>query len=172
MASVSKAAAKFAGTTKGGAKALAGCPGIFGHLAAEHAELANLMKRVADAAPDSNIRNELFPEIRKNLLAHAHAEEEQFYPILFSFAELESLVSQCADEHQRVEECLIDLESADNTAWAGLFDQLMRAVEAHVEREENELFPKARELLSREQAEELDECYSHAEERQKAEFYA
>lgn len=173
MARMTKAASKVAAKTKSAAKALQGYPGIFRHLAAEHAELSILMKRVVNSPDDTNVREELFPEIRKNLLAHAHAEEEQFYPILFSFPELEPIVSQCAEEHQAVEECLIELEATDKRepAWIQTFEEMVKAIEVHVEREEKDLFPKAAELLTKDQAEDMDEGYSHAEEREKAQLH-
>lgn len=169
MATGSKAASKAAGTAKGIAKALEGYPGIFHHLAGEHAEVSALMKRVASSSEDSSVREELFPEIRKNLLAHAHAEEEEFYSALRNYPEVEPIVSRCLDEHHKVEEYLGELESGNKATktWGELFGRMMRAVETHVEREEKELFPKARELLTEDRAREMEERYQNAEEREK-----
>src|SRR5262245_32089706 len=102
MAMGTKAAAKVAGKLKGAAKALAGYPKIFHHLAAEHAELAILMQRVSSSADDSSVCEEIFPEICANLLAHAHAEEKEFYPALRRFSELQDLISNCLEDHKRI----------------------------------------------------------------------
>ncbi|MFW6094224.1 MAG: hemerythrin domain-containing protein [Pseudomonadota bacterium] len=169
MATGSKTTSKTAGAVKGAAKALAGYPGIFHHLAGEHAEVSALMQRVAASSPDSNVRDELFPEIRRNLLAHAHGEEEEFYPRLREHTEIEPLVRQCLQEHEQVEHFLeqLDAEEKSTDTWQGRFREMMQAVESHVEREENELFPKAKELMSGQDAREMEERYESVEAREK-----
>jgi hemerythrin superfamily protein len=161
---------KAAGAAKGAAKALAGYPGIFHHLAGEHAEVSTLMKRVANASSGSSDREELFAEIRKNLLAHARGEEQEFYPELRKFPEIEPLVSECLREHKRIEEYLDQLHGADKSsdAWQRRFEDMMAAVETHVEREEKELFPKARDLLDRQVAKDMEKRYEKVEEREKS----
>lgn len=170
MASVTKAAAKVAGKTKGAAEALAGYPKIFHHLAAEHTEVSVLMKRIANSAQDSNARQDIFPELCKNLLAHAHAEEEEFYPVLTRLPELEQLVSQCIEDHRHIDGYLQELHSSNmaTKTWTTIFERLMKAVESHVEREENDLFPKASDLLSNQQASEMYRLFENVEEREKA----
>jgi len=169
MATMSKAAAKVAGKAKGAAKALAGYPKIFNHLAAEHAELATLMKRVSASADDSSVREELFPDICKNLLAHAHAEEKEFYPVLEEFPELKSLVDLCFEDHDHIEDCLDELDAVpmDTTTWMERFERLVNAVTRHVEREENELFPVASELVSRQQSDEMYDSFESFETNEK-----
>lgn len=169
MATGSKAASKVAGKAKGATKALAGYPGIFHHLAEEHGEVSALMARVVSSADDSEVREELFPRIRKSLLAHARAEEQEFYPVLQEFPELGELVTECIDEHHKVERYLEQLASGnkETKTWREVFETLQNAVTTHVEREEEELFPKARDCLSAEQATEMQERYERAEEREK-----
>jgi hemerythrin superfamily protein len=170
MASGTKMAATVAGKTKRAAKAMAGYAAIFNHLAEEHAQVSILMKRLANSSDGSDIREELFPEIRKNLLAHACAEEEEFYPPLREHPELSELVAQSLKEHQQTKQYLEQLHAGnkDTKTWAELFRRMMRAVESHVELEENELFPKANELMSEERTDQIESRYEDAEERQKA----
>lgn len=168
MASFTKAAAKVAGKAKGAAKAIAGYPKIFHHLAAEHAEVTTLMTRVA-GSDSPELRDQLFPDIYKNLLAHAHAEEKELYPVLSRFPELKSMVSQCLEEHQTIEGYLEELQarSTADASWPSLFERLVSAVQQHVEREENQLFPEASELMSREQGDGMYQSYESTEEREK-----
>lgn len=170
MAAGSKMGSKAAGAAKGAAKALAGYPGIFHHLAGEHAEVATLMQRVSASSADSDERPELFAEIRKNLLAHAKGEEQEFYPQLRKHAEIEPLVGECLREHTRIEEYLDQLNTADKTsnAWTQRFEEMMQAVEAHVDREENQLFPKAKDLLDKQVAKDMESRYETVEEQEKA----
>jgi hemerythrin superfamily protein len=169
MAIVTKASSKVAGMVKGAGAALEGYPGIFHHLVGEHAEVATLMERIADSSGDSSVRDELFPEIRTSLLAHARGEEEEFYPQLREYAELEPLVAQSLDEHAQIEVLLEDLHGGDKStdAWMMRFEELQQQVEAHVAFEENELFPLANEVLSNDAADEMLSRYETVEEREK-----
>ena len=170
MANVAKTSAEIVGKTKGAAKMLSGYPGIFHHLAAEHAEAATLMARVKDASPD--VREELFPEIRKSLLAHASAEEEEFYPKLDSYTDLKGLVAICREQHEVIKGYIDELHTMERASdvWYAEFEDLMHAVEVHVRLEEDELFPKAKELMHKEQAEEMLKRYEHVEQRLKAQY--
>lgn len=169
MASGSKFTSKVAGTGKEAIKALEGYSGIFHHLAGEHAEVSTLMKKVAGTA-DIQERDKLFPEIRRNLLAHAQGEEEEFYPILSEYPALQSSVARCLAEHKEIEKQLESLNAGDKSgkAWGDRFEQLMRAVEGHVEYEEQELFPKANDLVEGQRAREMEQRYEKVEEREKA----
>jgi len=167
---ITKPAAAASNRVKGAAKALAGYPGIFHHLAGEHAELETMMKRVAGTSNDSDVRTQLFPRIRENLLAHARAEEAEIYPQLREFPELEVLVAQCRDEHRTIESYLTKLENTDirSGTWLARFDELMQAVQSHAEVEESELFPWARALLEGDEAREMLDGYERVEEREKS----
>lgn len=169
MASGSKFTSQVAGAGKGAVKALEGYAGIFHHLAGEHAEVATLMKKVAGTM-DVQEREKLFPEIRRNLLAHAQGEEEEFYPILREYPELQASVERCLAEHKQVEQLLEQLNVGDKSTkeWGTLFEQLKSAVEGHVEHEENELFPTANDLVESKRAKDMEERYEKVEEREKA----
>ena len=172
MAIGTKAAAKVAGAAKGAAKALAGYSSIFHHLANEHAQVSTMMTRIAQSSEGSSDREEVFDEMCPALLAHAHAEEKEFYPVLRRFPELQQLVTQSLEEHKQIESYLEQLESSNKGTkiWLDLFERLMLAVEAHVDLEENQLFPKANELLSSDQAKQVYERYEHVEEEEKTEL--
>jgi hemerythrin superfamily protein len=169
MASGTKITSGLAGAGKSAVKALQGYPGIFHHLAGEHAEVAALMKRVAGTT-DSETREELFPEIRRNLLAHAKGEEAEFYPPLRSFPDLEANVARALDEHQEIEQMLESLNVGDKSTgdWSKRFEQMMAAVEKHVDHEENDLFPKANDLIESKQAKEMESRFEEVEKREKA----
>ncbi|HYD49417.1 MAG TPA: hemerythrin domain-containing protein [Terriglobales bacterium] len=169
MASVTEGIAKVFGKAKGAAKALEGYPKIFHHLAAEHAEVSTLMTRVA-SSDDSAVRDELFPAICKHLLAHAHAEEKEFYPALNRLPQLAAMVGECLAEHKTIEAHIDRLKvlSTADPGWAAQFERLVAAVQQHVEREEQQLFPRASESISDEQGDELYHSYEDQEEREKA----
>ncbi len=164
-----KAAAKAAGALKGATKALAGYSSIFHHLAGEHAEVSTMMQRIASSSNDSSAREEVFAELRAALLAHAHGEEKEFYPVLARFPELTEQVSQCVEEHKKVEAKLKELhaENKRTKTWLQRFEVLQHAVQAHVEREENQLFPAANDLLTSNRAQQVYDRYERVEKREK-----
>jgi hemerythrin superfamily protein len=112
---------------------------------------------VAGSAEGSSTREQLFSEIRKSLLAHARGEEEEFYPNLRQFPELEPLVARSLEEHKEFATYLEELSTGDKATegWRQRFEQMMRAVDSHVDLEEKQLFPRAKDLISTQQAEDM-----------------
>jgi len=165
----SRAMAKVRAKTKEALTSLSGYPGIFSHLAGEHAEVASLMKQVSSSG-ESEVADELFPEIRKKLLAHAKAEEKEFYAPLRNAPPTKALVAKALEQHKQIEEYVEQLHtgSTSTKAWMTTFEKFMHAVEGHVAMEEHELFPAAKDVLSNQQAKDMERRYSEAEAQQTA----
>jgi hemerythrin superfamily protein len=160
----SKAAAKAMGKAKAAGKLLKGETGILRHLAAEHGEVAGLMKRVA-GSDDVDLRADLFPDIYRKLLSHAQAEEAEFYPMLRGIG-LTDLVDRSLEQHREVEQLLEQLHDDDESSpeWSTLFARMKEAVERHVALEENEIFPVAADKLGGEELKEMLGRYERAQE--------
>jgi len=125
------------------------------------------MKRVAHGRDgDLNLRRELFGKIRKELLSHAVAEEQVFYSTLRSYDRTRALVGQSGSDHEEVKQMLERLASMDisDSSWLPAFEVMMHSVEAHVEREEHELFPLAKDVLSKDQISDLESSFVSAKE--------
>jgi len=163
----SEIASKVAGKAKGIKAAIEGYRGIFRHLQEEHAEVSALMKRVA-AGEEPDVRVKLFPKIHSELMSHAKAEEEEFYPVLEKHAELRELIVQSEEEHEEIEQLLGELTTCDpgEDAWGDLFEELMTSVEEHVELEEKELFVRAQEIIDDDQSRKMLERYELAKKAQ------
>lgn len=166
----SKIAGQAAGKAKSMGKAMKGYSGIFRQLAEEHGEVSTLIQRVRVADETSPARRELFPEIRKELLSHARAEEQEFYGPLRRRTEMQKIVQHSITEHEEVERLLEDLQSTDMATpdWTKLFHRIADAVQEHVKEEEQELFPQARDVMEDGEAERMKESYLKAKEREKA----
>ena len=166
----SKAAAEVAGKTKAAGKAMKGEVGVLKHLAGEHGKAASLMQRIAKSSEDSDARQKGFDELKIELLAHAKAEEKVFYPALKKHPELSDLVAKSLDQHQKVEQKLEKLSSGNRSTktWHQEFERMKNAVEQHVELEEKQIFPLAKDLFTKDQLEELEERYEAQEEQIKA----
>ncbi len=161
----SKFGASAAGKAKAVGKILKGETGILRHLADEHGEVSVLMKRVAETS-DARVREELFAEVYRNLMAHAKAEEQTFYPVLRRQPSLSPLVDKSLEEHRQVETWLDELKDADQSTatWKTEFERMMHAVEEHVRLEEEEIFPQAKDLLDAGERKDMLDRFEKAEQ--------
>lgn len=152
---------KLAGAARGLAKRLEGYKGIFRRLAEDHGEVSLLIQRVRHSPEDADARRELFPRIRRELVAHARAEEQEFYTPLRRFLETRAILDRSTDDHRRLEALLEQLAVADSStpAWTESFAILARIVEDHVEEEEHRLFPLACDLVSDAEAVRMEERF-------------
>jgi hemerythrin superfamily protein len=162
MPQITEKTASAVGRLRGAAKEVVqGYGGIFRALVEEHGEVSTMMKRVAHSSRDAGVRAELFPKIRKELLSHAEAEERVFYAPLREFDQMRSMIRHAQEEHEQVKSMLEELNDGEyaDPAWMDAFKVLMKNVQAHVAEEENEIFPKAKDLLSKERVEQMEEQF-------------
>lgn len=91
-----------------------------------------------------------FPEFRREFIHHVNVEEAILYPNLLKIPELESVVRLAWEEHSLCMQLIQEMDSTDvgSAAWKTKFTILKKLVLDHLEEEEDELFPKIRELAS------------------------
>lgn len=160
MHTLTELASKAVGMAKAASATLAGYRGIFRTLKREHGEVSVLMMRIATDR-DGSARAEMFPIIARELLAHAQAEDAEFYTVLADHESTRAMVMQLEADHERIEMLLGELAAIpmSSSGWLIRFRELQRAVQEHVDQEENQVFPRARHILSTELAEEIDHRY-------------
>jgi iron-sulfur cluster repair protein YtfE (RIC family) len=102
-------------------------------------------------------REELFAQLKQELDIHARIEETIFYPAIKEAKETKDITLEAYEEHNVVKQLLAELDelSKDDETWGAKLKVLKENVEHHVEEEEEEMFPSAREVLSPEQIEDL-----------------
>ena len=129
----------------------------FSLLKADHENVAALFEQLESASGKQKL--EVFNQIRTELELHAHIEEKVFYPALEEPEETHDITLEAYEEHAQVKKLLRELSRArtPNDEWEAKAKVLQENVEHHVEEEENELFPKAQEVLSEEELAELGE---------------
>ncbi|MFW7378748.1 MAG: hemerythrin domain-containing protein [Oligoflexus sp.] len=140
---------------------------IFGHLEMEHESVAALFEEIfATDSEDVQLRLDLYEELQEKLLTHSRGEERTFYIRLQNEPELSDLVQEALKEHKEMEELLDALVEIDNTSpsWMETMNQLHSVVEAHVEKEEDEIFPRARRVLGEHEAAQLSQDMGTIEE--------
>ena len=122
----------------------------------DHQKVKGLFQEVAQA-DDRNKWKELFNKIDTELEIHAHIEETIFYPALEQHDELRDMVAEAIEEHQEIKALLEDIEGigAESDEFESQLHGLMESVEEHVTEEEEEIFPKIREIFDEGQLEQL-----------------
>jgi hemerythrin superfamily protein len=160
MSKPTELAGKLAGQMKGIAKRLEGYKGVFRRLAEEHTEVSVLLRRVRTTKV-AEVRRELFPKIRREVLSHARAEEQEFYLPFERFNDTRMLVEQARTAHRRIEVLIDQLTVGDpaQPAWVETFDVLCQAIVDHVQEEEEDLFPRARQLIGDREMAAMEERY-------------
>jgi hemerythrin superfamily protein len=101
----------------------------------------------------SDDRERLFLELDRELSLHAEIEEKIFYPATKEAEPTRDLVLESIEEHKQIKMVLADLEQTDKTTeeWGAALKVLKEDVMHHVGEEEDELFPKVRKVLSKDQ---------------------
>ena len=124
----------------------------------DHQKVKGLFQDVRKGS-DRGKQKELFNKIDAELHIHTHIEETVFYPAIEEQEELKDMVAEALEEHQEAKMLLEELEElgADNHDFGSKLQQLMEAVEHHVEEEEGEMFPKIRQVFDEDELEQLGE---------------
>ncbi|MFV3333021.1 hemerythrin domain-containing protein [Pseudomonas sp. NY15437] len=97
-------------------------------------------------------RTELLRRIELELTQHTSIEEEIFYPALKQAGEKDDaqMYYEAKEEHRTVDALVLpDLKKTkpDSVEFAGRVKVLKELLEHHIEEEEQEMFPRAEELL-------------------------
>jgi hemerythrin superfamily protein len=102
-------------------------------------------------------REQLFADLRKGLEAHNVVEENIFYPEIERLSATRELAGDAFDEHAEIEAILQEIAElpTDKDEWSEQIAELKVVVEEHVRKEENRIFPAARNLFDEARAEEL-----------------
>ncbi len=131
---------------------------IFDLLIADHRAVAGVFEQLkaeleADE-PDQGTCVELLGKIDALLTPHARAEEELVYPAFTAGEEAKDSVTEGYEEHALVHQLCGQLkERAEvDDVWCAKAKVLMDLVEHHVREEENEMIPKARKSLQRDES--------------------
>ena len=116
----------------------------------DHDEVKKILGKLEDTTERAvKTRTELFGTFRTKMQAHEAIEEEIFYPALKQHAETKDITLEGYEEHHVVDLVMDELEGVpvDEETWAAKFTVMKENIEHHIEEEEGEMFPKAREVI-------------------------
>jgi iron-sulfur cluster repair protein YtfE (RIC family) len=137
----------------------------------DHEKVAGLFEQLEPTTERAvKTREDLFTKLKQELDVHAHIEETIFYPVLKQEAETRDITLEGLEEHHVIKLLLKELAGmqVDSEQWTAKLKVLQENVEHHVEEEESEMFKGAREVLSREQLEQLGARMAAEKKEQKA----
>lgn len=121
----------------------------------DHQKVSTLFQEIESASGDGKLA--IFRQLKQELDVHAHIEETIFYPALEGEKETREITLEAYEEHRVVKDLLsqLDAASAADEDWEARLTVLKENVEHHVDEEEGELFDKANDVLTGEQADDL-----------------
>ncbi len=129
---------------------------IFQDLKADHDRHREMLSTLGDTT-DGDKRATLFEELRKELQAHAAAEEESLYATMLGHPDLRDEARHSVSEHKEVDDFLGELVKLDpaSAEWTETFEKMRHRYLHHIDEEEEDMFPEAAETLSAEAEERL-----------------
>jgi hemerythrin-like domain-containing protein len=138
----------------------------FNLLKTDHRKVEDLFSELESASGQAKMR--VFEQIKTELELHTHIEETIFYPALEEPKQTRELTLEAYEEHDVVKKLLQELSRAKSPTdeWEAQAKVLQENVEHHVEEEENELFKKAKAVLSQDEIETLGEQMESEKQRQ------
>jgi hemerythrin superfamily protein len=131
---------------------------VLDELMTDHREVEAIFGRIEAMTGGGKELRDLVDEVTIELVRHSVAEEQHLYPAVREHIEDgDRLADKEIADHGRVEKLLKQLErtDADDPRMSPLLQQLMDEVSAHVQDEEDNLFPMLRQACSPEALDEL-----------------
>jgi hemerythrin-like domain-containing protein len=132
-------------------------------LKADHEKVRDLLTQLTETTSRAEKkRTELLEKIRLELEVHTTIEEEIFYPAFREAGKKdeEEMYFEAVEEHRAAGELVLPdvlKTEVSSDQFAGRAKVLKELVEHHASEEEEEMFPKARKLLGKEQLQQLGE---------------
>lgn len=133
---------------------------IYEELKKDHEALKKVLHQLADAESHDE-RQELVTKVRDLMVPHSRAEEAVFYNVLRQMDEVKDKVSHGYQEHVAAETLLraLQVTEAVHVNWKAGVEKLIVDIEHHIEEEEGEIFPAAKEVLTNEEAQQIGKAF-------------
>ncbi len=117
---------------------------------------------------DPKQRVKIVNELKRLLTTHSDAEEDIFYPACEKHPDLKQRIDESREEHRQFRSLIkeIDTDSIEDAQTRAKLMVLMEDVHHHVREEENNLFPRVRRVMSRNQLSKLGSQIRNYERRE------
>lgn len=119
---------------------------IYDILKIEHRDVKKLFKQIVD---EERFQESVYNQIKMALQLHMAGEEKLLYPRLENNAESRTITLESYEEHDLGKKIINDIDNTtDMDAKFAKLKVLSEAIDMHVKEEEDELFKKAKRVLS------------------------
>jgi hemerythrin superfamily protein len=135
---------------------------IYDALSKDHRHFESLLDRlVAASKADNDAWKPILDELRRGVIAHAHAEEAVFYNVLREADQSKMLVMHSYTEHAMAETEIRTLSAAKafDANWTSLAEKISKDLRHHIAEEESKVFAAARQILSAADAEQIGAAF-------------
>lgn len=143
---------------------------IFDELKNDHTTQRTLMRLMLKTKEGTKGRKELFERFRRAIEAHAAAEDRVLYAPLLADAVGRRHAAHSIGEHEELRDMLESLAQTDpdSPEWIKRAEVLVTSNKHHMKEEEEDIFPIAREALSRATVNEMSKEFPEVRLEEKA----
>ncbi|MDB4972723.1 MAG: Hemerythrin cation binding domain protein [Myxococcaceae bacterium] len=135
---------------------------IYDALSKDHRLFESQLDRlIAASRAGDNQWKETLDELRRGVIAHAHAEEAVFYNALRESDQAKGRVLHSYAEHTMAEGEIRTLGAAKmiDVNWTSLIEKLSKDLRHHIKEEETRVYAAAREVFSEEEAQQIGAAF-------------
>jgi len=135
---------------------------IFEHIKKEHQEVDQMLQKLSKGESGAT---ETFNKLKTAVTAHIQAEEESLYPAM---RESDSrMVEEAIREHKQASDVVdkIDRGAKSGDTFMQDIDNLTNLIQTHVEKEESQMLPRAREMFDQDRVKELSQKFDEVDDR-------
>ena len=143
---------------------------IFESIRDDHETQRTLIDILVQTEGDSDGRNEIWPKLKRELEAHAAAEERFFYVPLMEHDLTQDAARHSVAEHKELDDFVEQLDDYDmsGSQWLQTARELRERLLHHLDEEEKEVFPVAGKALGDDEKDTLATDYESDMERRRA----
>lgn len=126
----------------------------------DHEKVSGILERLDQTTERAlKTREDQYARLKEEIDTHSYIEETLFYPALSEDNRTHALTLSAYEQHKVVKGLLDEMDAipVDTEQWTAKFKVLKTSVEQHVQDEEKEIFPQARQVLGKARLEELGE---------------
>src|SRR5688572_25692223 len=135
---------------------------IYEALQNDHRKFEELLDRLVEAskAKDDSWKG-ILDELRRGVIAHAHAEEAVFYNALREADEAKGLVMHSYAEHAMAETEMRALGAAKlvDANWTSMVEKLSKDLRHHIQEEESKIFDAGRKVFTEQEATQIGAAF-------------
>jgi hemerythrin-like domain-containing protein len=141
---------------------------FFNLLKKDHQEVMDFLDQIQDLSDHSfKKREDLFNQMKEELVPHLRAEEKAFYAVLLQNKEAKEGTMEGMEEHHAAELILTELTrmSPEEEYWPAKLSVFKELVSHHIEEEESKIFQVAREVIDEDKMNSIMEKFQAEKEK-------